>query len=241
MNGLHVLMVDDERPARLALRALLQELDCIRSIREADSIHMAMEMIREKQPDLLFLDVVMPGGSGFDITEDLPSSTHVVFVSAWQHYAVDAFDVEAIGYLLKPVEPERLQRVIERVLRLAAENSEEPGTLTLDSRLCLSVQGGARFFLVREIAWIGGADDYSNIYLLDGTSILSSTLLRDWERQLPAAFMRIHRSTIVQIDLADRLNRLAGDRFELLLRGGISKLQVSRRNAAALLKRIAHD
>src|SRR5512137_2632898 len=112
---LRVLLIDDERLARNDLRSLLSEYDNIEVIGEADSVQKAIELITAENPDIIFLDIQMPGESGFDLLDKIDISARIIFVTAFDEYAIRAFEVDAVDYLLKPVNPERLKVAIERV------------------------------------------------------------------------------------------------------------------------------
>ena len=193
--NLRVLLVDDERMARVVMRGLLAEHPDVEVVAEAHSVDSAAEALAEHQPDLVFLDVQMPGGEGVRLFERTEVRARVVFVTAFDHYAVRAFELHALDYLLKPVEPERLAVALDRAR--AATGAEAPreetstGQLALDELLCLPHRGGKRFFRVREITHLSAADDYCALHLDDGTELLSSWPIKDWLERLPDSFLTV--------------------------------------------------
>ena len=111
--SLRVFLVDDERLARQAMRRMLSAHDDVEIVGEADSAAAALNQLKAISADLVLLDVEMPGGSGFDVVTQLSGAADVIFVTAWDHYAAKAFDVEALDYVVKPVDPERLRRALQ--------------------------------------------------------------------------------------------------------------------------------
>ena len=236
--SLRVFLVDDERLARQAMRRMLSAHDDVEIVGEADSAAAALNQLKAISADLVLLDVEMPGGSGFDVVTQLSGAADVIFVTAWDHYAAKAFDVEALDYVVKPVDPERLRRALQRARQRRAERGDSDGRLRLDQLLCLPVHNGVRFFRVRDIGWITAADDYSELHLFDGTALLSTTPLKGWEARLPEDYARIHRSTIALIAAAEQVMRGQGDAWEVRLKGVREPLAMSRRYAAALQDRL---
>jgi two-component system LytT family response regulator len=243
---LRAVIVDDERLARAVLRKLLAagHLD-VQIVAEADSVDTALDAIATHDPDLLFLDVQMPGGEGTSLFERVDFlRAQVVFVTAHDRYAVRAFEVHALDYLLKPVAPERLRDALDRVrARLttpapvfAPPQAEDLHPLDPDELVCLPYRDAMRFFRVRDLTHLAAADDYCELHLADGVMVLSSTPLRDWEARLPASFLRVHRSHVVNVDHVAEVVP-AGSAWVVHLRGG-GEVPMSRRQGAALLDRL---
>lgn len=232
---MRALLVDDERLARAVLRSELAAHPDVEIVAEADSVDAAVEILRQQPVDLIFLDVQMPGGSGLTLFDRLPVEAHVIFVTAWDRYAVRAFEVHALDYLLKPVSPERLGRALDRAReQRTAPAPEIPSDAPLapDEIVCLPTATGMRFFRVREITHLTAAGDYVEVHLLSGPAVLSSTPLRTWEERLPDAFVRIHRSTVVNLDHVEGVSRSSGG-YTVQLAGGV-QVAMSRRHAARL-------
>jgi two-component system LytT family response regulator len=227
---IRAFIVDDERLARVALRDLLLELGSVEVVGEADSVAAARERLASLAVDVVFLDVQMPGGSGFElVSRDL--KPRVVFCTAYEHYAVRAFEVNALDYVVKPATPEALSRALSRV-RPAGEGALERGDL-----VALREAQSMRFVSVRDIVFILAADDYSEVHLTSGVPALVDVTLRRWEERLPAShFVRVHRSSLVNLDHVEAL-RAEDGQWRVHLRNA-QTLQVSRRVAAELKKRI---
>ncbi|MCH9680631.1 MAG: LytTR family DNA-binding domain-containing protein [Deltaproteobacteria bacterium] len=229
-----VLLVDDESLARLRLRQLLSAHPELEIVAEADSVAAARARLAEHQIDLLFLDVQMPGGSGFGLCDGTVPLPHVVFVTAYEQHALRAFEVNALDYLLKPVHPERLASCLRRL-----SGGARPGQpLAADDRVSVPVGRGLQLVAVDEIRHIRAEGDYTELHLRDGSSPLCSLSMREWERRLPPdAFARIHRSSIVALAEIQQLTRRGRAGHMVILRSG-ERLEVSRRLAGPLRERL---
>jgi two-component system LytT family response regulator len=238
--SLRALVVDDERLARVEMTRLLAAHADIDVVGEADGAAAATEAIARLAPDVVFLDVQMPGCDGFELLSRLSVVPRVVFVTAHDDHALRAFEVNALDFLLKPVRPERLAIAVRRLL--ADPTAERPAPpqvrLGLDDTLFVTAAKRARFLRVRSIAALVAAGDYVEIVSRDGESYLTSRSLQEWEARLPAqSFVRLHRSTLVHLD-AIRSTLSSTDRDELQvsveLEGMAAPIRVSRRALARL-------
>lgn len=223
---MHALIVDDEPLARSNLKLLLQSDPEIDSIHECGSGADAVIKIRDKQPDLLFLDVQMPECDGFDVLEllgaDVPRA--VVFVTAFDQYALRAFEAGALDYLLKPFDNVRFYQALGRAKEKIARYAEEPKNI---ERLTVKSQGQVCFIKPADIDWIEAADYYACLHVGSKTHIPRRSM-SDLERDLnPAHFRRIHRSTIVNLDGVSALQLDKDGDCEVLLSDG-TKLRLSR-------------
>ncbi len=239
---LRVLIVDDERLAREKLRRTLAEAEAVRVVGEAANGSEAIERIRKDRPDVVFLDVQMPGMDGFDVIERLPADAipAVVFVTAHDEYAIRAFDVEAIDYLLKPFDRLRLRQTLERVRRQLGQEPrqlveklrrilESPGAAGASLRR-IAVHSGGRIqsLKVEEISWIEAADNYVRVHTPRAVHLIRETL-GSLERRLdPTLFIRIHRSAIVKIETIREVESLFHGDYAAVLTTG-ERLPVGRR------------
>jgi two-component system, LytTR family, response regulator len=228
--------VDDERLARRELRHLLEagHPDAVRVVGEAESVHTAAELVRTMDADLVFLDVQLAGESGLDLLERLDPTVAVIFVTAFDRYAVRAFEVNALDYLLKPVAPDRLSRAVARLERgAAAAVAPASPPLGRQDRLFLRCENRMGFVTVGDIVAISADGDYSTVLTVDGHSARLRKPLREWEARLPSAtFARIHRSTICNLNLVERVEEWSHLSYHLHLRGLREPLLMSRRYAA---------
>ncbi len=201
---IRAVIVDDEPLARRGLLSLLATHPDVRMVGECGSGGEAVAMLRESRPDAVFLDVQMPDGDGFDVLEtlgcDLPSA--VVFVTAYDHYALRAFEAGAVDYLLKPFTEDRFAKVLDRVRDwLGREGSR-------DRRLAVKSAGQVLLVKLSEIDWIEAADYYVSLHAGGRTHLLRRSLA-DLEKELEGrGFCRIHRSAMINLD---RLRGLTTD------------------------------
>jgi two-component system LytT family response regulator len=235
----NAVIVDDERLARNKLRSLLAPHPQIRLVGEADSVDSAIETIERTRPDVVFLDIQMPGKSGFELVNRISLPLKIIFVTAFDEYAIRAFEVNALDYLLKPVNPERLAKAIGRIAAPPAASEMAPRTLEYDDFLFLPFGDTSRFLRVRDIKCVRAADVYSEIFTAGGEKTLVLKPLNEWEERLPEKhFARIHRSTIINIEFVERVEKSFNYSFEVYLRGAGESFMMSRRYAARLKDRM---
>lgn len=237
-----VLIADDELIARKNVRILLEEQKDIEHIFEADSGETTLDLAWQHQPDIIFLDVQMPKGLGIDIVRELPNNSTIIFATAYDEYAVKAFEEEAVDYLLKPFDNRRFYQALDRARkrRLSgkkADTSSLPKDLfaasaehNFRSQLVVRDPGRIRLVSVDEIAHITGAGNYVELHLQSGNSILHRETLMRLETHLdPTIFVRIHRSTIVRKALIRELRPNDKGDYYLILNNG-TELTLSRRH-----------
>lgn len=252
------LIVDDESLARRGLNIRLQEFDDIEVIGQCANGREALKIIAQERPDLVFLDIQMPGVDGFEVVKSMQGDDMpiVIFVTAFDQYAVDAFKVHAVDYILKPVEIERLEMAVEKVRRkleeknavsekakllsiigditgkpaaeLATSNIDEMAKKT-DYPEKISIKDGSNVNIVKvqDIDWVDAAGDYMCVHVGDNIYIMRSTM-KQLEKQLnPELFQRVHRSTIVNLDRVKQVCSHINGEYNLILECG-SRLKMSR-------------
>jgi len=236
-----ILIVDDERPARMRLRHLLAQQDGIAAVEEAADGIDALERIASFRPDALLLDIEMPELSGIELAASLPEPAPlVVFVTAYDRYACDAFDADAIDYLLKPCDGARLGRALARLrARLAARSQASRRAAALPpaplEQLLVSERGGTRIVRIADIQWIETADNYVMLHTATGSPLLRQTLTGLVDRLGPG-FVRCHRRAAVAVHWIEKVVTLDKGDGELLLRGG-ARVACSRQYRADVLAR----
>ncbi|TXG02375.1 LytR/AlgR family response regulator transcription factor [Massilia arenae] len=235
---MHLLIVDDERPARERLRRMLALEAGIGPVREAADGVEALRMVESERPDALLLDIEMPELSGIDLAASLPAPAPlVVFVTAHEDYALRAFDSEAVDYLLKPFDQARLQRALERLrARLAAPMQAAAPLASAPRQLLVSERGATRVVQVADIEWLETADNYVALHTSAGAPLLRQTL-GALLGQLGPAFVRCHRRAAVSLSAVARLEPLDKGDCELVLRSG-ARVPCSRQYRPALLERL---
>jgi len=227
------IIVDDERLARKELRSMLAEHEIIDVVGDAETVTQAAELVHAKKPDVLFLDIQLPGETGFDLLEKITHACQIIFVTAFDAYAIRAFEVNALDYLLKPINPARLAQAIERLMIPDSASAAPARALEYEDRLFIEVDERSRFLKVSDIIVISAMGDYSQIFSSDGQKSLVLKPLKDWEERLPAKhFTRIHRSTIINVDYVERVENWFNRSYRIHIRQLAEPLVMSRRYAA---------
>ena len=232
---IRTIVVDDEPLARTNLLVLLARHSEIEIVAQCGSGHEALSRIREAKPDLLFLDVQMPECDGFDVIEMLGNDAPcIIFVTAYDSYALRAFEVGALDYLLKPFDSARFERTLERAKeRIALATSGE----RVNRPFIIKTAGQVCFVSVSEIDWIEAADYYVSLHVGQKTHLLRRSMT-ELEQQLDEnTFCRIHRSAIVKLDRVRRLEVNESGEYDVLLNDG-TKLRLSRRYRKQLQARM---
>lgn len=237
---LHAMIVDDEAPARSELRFLLEQSGKFTSITEAGSVRTAIEMLMADRVDVVFLDISMPGASGIQLAEALHKIKNppaIVFVTAYSDHAVEAFNVDAVDYLMKPVEEERLDRAIDKVITLVRANATEPSMYSVGTERISVEKGGRKVLIpVEQIRFIMAKDDYSCLYT-DDERFLSTTSLAHYEARLAEfGFFRVHRRYIVNLNSVEDIETVSPGVIQLGVSGVDERIPVSRRRVAPLKK-----
>jgi two-component system LytT family response regulator len=237
LKSLRVVVVDDEPPARRKLFTLLRRESDVEIVGEAGNGPAAVEVIQEKQPDVVFLDIQMPGLNGFEVLEALGMKNLplVVFVTAYDQHAVKAFEVHAVDYLLKPFDQTRLRNCLNRIRDHHGSWKTRVEELIAEirpreylTRLMVKSRGRVIFLKVDEIDWIETSGNYVELHAGKQTFLLRETLNALESKLNPQQFARVHRSTIVNIDRIQDLQPWSHNDFLLTLKDG-AKLRVSRR------------
>ncbi len=238
---LTALIVDDERLARRDLRQLLEDghADEIRIVGEAATLQEAGSLVQLLDPDVVFLDVHLGSESGFDLLSQLDPSVAVVFVTAFDRYAIRAFEVNAIDYLLKPVAPDRLAATLARLRKPFAADAPTETALAYDDRMFIRLDERMVFLPLRDIVAIRAAGDNTILHLAGGRLARARKALAHWVRRLPEReFVRIHRSVVVNLEYVERLEEWSHSTYRVYLREVDEPLPMSRRSAARLRARL---
>jgi two-component system LytT family response regulator len=236
VTKIKALIVDDERLARVNLRRLLEPYPEIEIVGEAGSCNSAIEMINQNNPELIFLDIQLGGETGFDLLELIEKSIKIIFVTAYDEYAIRAFEVNAIDYLLKPVNPERLKVAIERVVSIEKAQKSEAKSYEYSDSIYVHLNNYAsRFIKINSISFIEPVGNYSKIVTIEGKHCLVLKTLKQWQEELPDNnFIRIHRSSIINIEHVERIEKKSNSRHIAFLKNISEPLEVSRRYAKKL-------
>lgn len=240
-----LLIVDDELPARDRLERLVDELSGWTSIGSCANGHEALEQIAGRRPAVVLVDIRMPGMSGIELARHLSRlevPPAVVFTTAFDQYALEAFDAEAVGYLLKPVRRERLAQVLERAGRLneAQLASLGRGARGVERRrhVAARVRDRIRLIPVHEIRYFEAEQKYVSVHHQGGVDLIEEPL-KELELEFADLFVRVHRSMLVAIAAIEAMEKDAAGGHHVRLRGADTSLPVSRRQVAELKSRLA--
>lgn len=230
------LIVDDEPLARRELRRLLADFDWVEIVGEAGNINEAQKAVEELTPELLFLDIQMPGGSGFDLLARIEHVPRVIFTTAYDHHAVHAFEVNALDYLLKPIEPERLASALSRA-RGAAETASSRNVTPVPGLAAATVErlfirDGSRCWFVplREVCLMSAEGNYVRLHWRDARPLLARPLSSLEERLDPQRYFRANRRQIINLEFIESVELGNGGLMYVQLRGG-PEVEISRRQA----------
>ena len=230
---LKVILIDDERLARSELKRMLQEFPDVEIIGEAANASEGIEKIETLNPDLIFLDIQMPGKTGFDMLTELEKAPHVIFVTAYDEYALKAFDVNALDYLMKPVEPKRLA---DALLKVKQKDEEE--MLSYNNRGILSendqvfVKDGERCWFVKlsDVRLFESVGNYAKVFFGTNKPLILKSLNALEERLDEKVFFRANRKHIINLRMIEKIEPYFNGGLLLDLTGG-EKIEVSRRQA----------
>ena len=229
------ILIDDEAPARSELRFLLDETKQVEVVAEVTNVREAIERLKEKGADVLFLDISMPGANGLQLAEALNRLKYppaIVFVTAYSEYAAKAFDVNAVDYLVKPVETDRLLQAISKVKHHVISFSQGQQA----ERIPVEKSGKKLLVSTDKIHYIMAKDDYSYLHT-EADRYLSTVSLAQLEAKLePYGFFRVHRRYLVNLSCVEEVTPVSGGTLLLTLTGEEENIPVSRRRVASLKK-----
>lgn len=230
------IIVEDSRLARLELSSQLKKIDFIECVGEAENVEQALELFESKQPQLVFLDIDLPDGTGFDFLTRLEQTPYVIFTTAFEEYALKAFDQDAIDYLLKPYTQKRLAQSCEKLKLLVQTGRENPADdvdnmMTLASRFF--VKDGHQCWLINleQVERFEAMGNYTRVYFEDKKPMVYRTLAQIEARLPESHFFRISRQNIVQLSQVNNVELCGSGGLELTLTSGM-KVEVSRRQAS---------
>ena len=227
---MRVLIVDDERLARNELNRLLGRFPEIEVVGEASNGETAIEKIQELAPDLVFLDIQMPGMTGFEVLEHLHIVPNVIFVTAYDEYALKAFEVNALDYVLKPVELNRLEKAIKKVLLKVEEPSFEE-KLSLDSQIFIKDGEKCWFVKLEKVRMFESEGNYVRLYFETSRPMILKSLNNLEKRLSEQEFFRISRKYIINLNWIEKVEAWFNGGLRVTLKSG-EKLEISRRQTS---------
>lgn len=242
-----VLIVDDEQPARERLVRLLGDIKGYEVAGEAAHGHEAIERYNALKPEIILLDIRMPGMDGLETARHLMADETppaIIFTTAYGDHALEAFDTHAVGYLLKPVRPERLEEVLRSTHRsnrsqLAPVLDDMADKTEAEARahICVRLRGNLQLIPVSDILYFRAEDKYVTLQHSEGTALIEDSLVK-LEEEFTGRFLRVHRNALVAADRISGLKKLADGTFAVTLKGSDEILEISRRHLAAIRRLI---
>lgn len=239
MKTFKTVIIDDERLAREELKSILSGFNEIDIIGEAQNGEKGIELINDLDPDLIFLDVNMPGMTGFEMLKKLDEIPHVIFVTAYDEYAIKAFEVNALDYLLKPIDPDRLSESIDKLNKkedhefessVSIELNRKDRKLTLEDQVFIKDGEKCYFVALSEIRMLESDGNYVKVYFGKNRPLILRSLNSFEERLDSSYFFRANRKFIVNLQWVDKVENWFNGGLQLELKTG-DKIEVSRRQA----------
>jgi len=227
---IRVVIVDDEKLAIEELKYLLKQHPEVEIVGEASTAETAINIVNSLQPDLLFLDIQLRTATAFDILEHLKTNAHIIFATAYDEYAVRAFEINALDYLLKPINPERLKIALSRFSKNLPVEEPIKKRYSYNDKLIVNVRDGYQMFNISDIKAITADGDYSYLVISAQKKQILIKSLKEWETLLPEAnFIRIHRSTIINVGYINHIEKGFSNTCRIYLNGLDGPFEVSQR------------
>lgn len=247
---MNILIVDDEAPARDRLRQLLDDFEEHTVVGEAGNGHEALQLASSLQPEVILLDIRMPGLDGVETAHHLNAFENppaVVFTTAYDEYAIDAFEANAIGYVMKPVRRERLSQALKQAARLThgmlGDIAKQSGLETRRQNVCARVQGELKLIAVHDVHCFLADQKYVSVVHETGRHLIDDSL-KSLEEEFSDAFVRIHRGALIAVNRIESLRKTGDGRTQVLLRDSklseTEDLIISRRHLTNVKRRLKH-
>lgn len=237
------IIIEDSRLARLELKSQLAGISYIQCVAEAENIEQALELYARHQPDLVFLDIDLPDGNGFDFLTQLEQAPHVIFTTAFEEFALKAFDQDAVDYLLKPYTQKRLDQACEK-FKLINASDQNKAQASIESPMTLSsqffVKDGNNCWLIKldQVERFEAMGNYTRVYFEDKKPMIYRTLTQIEPRLPNNSFFRISRQNVVQLNKINNIDICSSGGLELTLQSG-TKVEVSRRQTSVFKSLLA--
>ncbi|MGI9530983.1 LytR/AlgR family response regulator transcription factor [Lutimonas sp.] len=231
MNSYKTIIIDDERLAREEVKRALSNYPEFMVLGEASNVDEAIDLIEKEHPDLIFLDIHMPEKTGFDLLEELTMVPEVVFTTAYDKYAVQAFEVNALDYLVKPLREERFSITIEKIKAGFSKNEVKKDPLPMHYKIFIKDGEQCHFIPLSDIRLIQSMDNYARLFFNDEKAMIKRSLNVLQEKLDPAIFFRINRSQIINTQYIQEIHPHFNGKLQITLSSGES-LEVSSRQSA---------
>ncbi len=230
------VVVDDVDIMRITLKRVLDGFPHIEIVGEASDYESARQVINDTKPDLVFLDIDLNGLTSIDLLNEITCNPKIIFITSHPDFAIKAFELNAVDYILKPISAERLKRAIDRVTEISSEEANE-GTVMDESQerfkpdqiILLNFDSKLTFIKIQDINYIEAFGNYTKIYMNDGKLSITYNSIKNWDNRLPSdVFIQIHRSTIVNLLNVQKIEKWTNDTGRLFLKGVDKPFEISR-------------
>lgn len=243
LNKIRSVVVDDVDMIRMTMKKLLQNFPVIELVGEAADYDSAKELINKTKPDLVFLDIDLNGITSLDLISEVNCNPKIIFITAHPDFALKAFELNAVDYIMKPISIDRIRKAIERITSsmiataieeqpeepVAGFNESEEGKLEADQLILLNFDNKMNFIKIKDIHYIEAFGNYTKIYMNDGKLSITYNSIKGWASRLPEdLFIQIHRSTMVNLTQVTKIERAANDTGRLQLSGIEKPFEISR-------------
>lgn len=236
--SIRACLVDDEKLAVKELQLLLSDYSEIEICGLAETADEAIDLLKQQKPDLVFMDIQLKEVNVFSVIEELPPEPHIIFVTAYDQFATRAFEINALDYLLKPINPKRLQESINRFKSNKYRQQASQERYKYSDRIILTERNEYRMIKIEDIVSICSDGDYTLISCIDGKKHLLLRSMNKWEQLLPAAyFERIHRGTIVNLEYVDKIEKGFNNTCFVFMAGQTDSYRMSQRATAKFLSK----
>lgn len=229
------VVVDDVDLMRITLKKVLDGFPNIEIVGEASDYESARKVINDTKPDLVFLDIDLNGLTSIDLLNEITCEPKIIFITSHPDFAIKAFELNAVDYILKPISSERLKRAIDRVTELGSEGSsgtvmdENQERFKPDQIILLNFDGKLTFIKIKDINYIEAFGNYTKIHMNDGKLSITYNSIKNWDNRLPDdVFIQIHRSTIVNLLNVSKIEKWTNDTGRLFLKGIEKPFEISR-------------
>jgi two-component system LytT family response regulator len=233
MKNIRAVLVDDVEVMRITLKKVLEQFPHIQLVGEASTFDEAKDIINQLQPDLVFLDIDLNGLTSIDLISEINCAPKIIFITSHENFAIKAFELNAVDYIIKPVSAKRISKAIERITtpveELAEAGTENDENFQSDQIILLNFDNKMNFIKISDINYIEAYGNYTKVYMTDGKLSITYNSIKNWDAKLPVdVFIQIHRSTIVNLLNVQKIEKWTNDTGRLHLKGVEKPFEISR-------------
>jgi two-component system LytT family response regulator len=233
MKNIRAVLVDDVEMMRITLKKVLEQFPHIELVGEASSFDQAKDVINNLQPDLLLLDIDLNGLTSIDLLGEINCTPKIIFITSHENFAVKAFELNAVDYILKPISASRISKAIERITSSVAETealaTDSDEKFQSDQIILLNFDNKMNFIKIKDINYIEAYGNYTKVFMTDGKLSITYNSIKNWDAKLPSdVFIQIHRSTVVNLLNVLKIEKWTNDTGRLYLKGMEKPFEISR-------------